>query len=175
MNQLSFQDKLEEKITLRMRSIANFVTEGCHIWDIGCDHGLIGLYAFFTRAGKSLKLIDESSKVCARLARLKDEHLKDRHWEIEVVHNRGESMVPKSAGLSVILAGLGSKTIARVIKGLLLSPVKPSEFVVSTHTGFEVVRAILTEQGYCCVEKVLIFEKNQEYFIEKYSLTDINK
>ena len=108
------KDNASERILTICRSLL------CHrpIYDMCCDHGIIGLYAFYEGGFPSLHLIDSSQSVIDSLnQRLSYYGLKDD--KIFVYHKDAASMDIRQKSSNIVIAGIGAKNMVKILDNLL--------------------------------------------------------
>ena len=122
----------------RLKKVYDLILPNQPLWDIGCDHGYVGLHAHRNRLCTEINLVDQSREV------LHSTHLRITEWFPE---KTGEELrvwcldaereaLPISSG-TVVMAGLGTPTIVRMITNLFPENVPAEVRVVlaSTFTG----------------------------------------
>lgn len=125
-------------LSVRLKNIYDLILPNQPLWDIGCDHGYVGLHAYRNRLCTEVNLVDQSREV------LHSTYLRIAEWFPE---RAGEELrvwcldaerkaLPISSG-TVVMAGLGTGTIVRMIVNLFSENV-PAEVrlvLASTFSG----------------------------------------
>src|SRR5690349_9062678 len=104
---------LAEKTTPRIRMLASFVRRGEPAWDFGCDHGLIGLWAYYGEGASEVLFIDESRAVTERLSQTLA-RFAAADAPLRVVRKRAQELPLPSEPVSCIMAGMGHQTILAI-------------------------------------------------------------
>jgi len=147
-------------LSVRLKTVYNLILPKRPLWDIGCDHGYVGLHAHHNRLCTEVNLVDQSREV------LDSTRLRIAEW---FPGGTGEGLrvwcldaereaLPISAG-TVVMAGLGTPTIVRVIANLFPENVPTEVRVVlaSTFTG-ERLRLRLMRLGWRLQHEALYLE-----------------
>lgn len=131
-----------QTLSSRLSRLQSFYQGESHIWDIGCDHGLLGLSFCHNPEVKSINLVDPSALVVAGLnKKIKDSYITNAN----LFHDRGQKIEIKSASNCVFIAGMGGKEIGEIILHLLPQLGSDSKFVISPHRKIMELRKLLSE------------------------------
>ncbi len=151
------------RISARLQAILDLVTPGSEIWDIGCDHGWLGLESVAEGRSPKAHLVDPSSQVISRLqAKLRSpkyaEWWKANESKVQLHCKRGEDVVAQATGV-IVSAGMGGETMAKIFEGdvgaelILLNPL--------THVG-EVLALMRRKawkfEGFSVVENKITYQ-----------------
>jgi len=142
----------------RLLTIADMVSQGCRIADIGTDHGFLPIE--LVRSGKVPYAI-AMDIVNGPLSRAK-EHilaagLDDR---IECRLSDGFDKLNPGEADTAIIAGMGGDLIADIIAR---KPDVVNELILSPHTHYEKVRKALRDAGYSIIEERMIIDLDKYY------------
>ncbi len=138
-------DYLESKITPRIARLSSFVAEGRSTWDLCCDHGLIGLYAWSRFNLPDLHFVDRAPNVVARLeAALQGRMNLDSIFFHPM--DASELELP-SRPCNVIIAGVGFRAMKRIIEANYPTSL-PHRVIISIHTEEERVAQTMTDLGW---------------------------
>ena len=125
-------------LSARLQNIYDLILPDQPLWDIGCDHGYVGLHAYRNRLCTEINLVDQSREA------LHGTYLRIAEWFPE---KTGEGLrvwcldaeretLSISRG-TVVMAGLGTGTIVRIIENLFPENVPAEVRIVlaSTFSG----------------------------------------
>lgn len=162
-------------ISNRLKAIAKFVDDNANVLDLACDHGLLSIYladkvktiiasdiakAPLESAAKNLKKYKVSKKINLVLA----PGLKAINEEVD----------------TVIIAGLGAKTIIEIIEEDLDKLNKVKKLILSPHSEVQLLREFMFKNNFSLIEEEVIYDKNKYYFVlvfikaaKNYSAEDI--
>ncbi|NKB69046.1 MAG: hypothetical protein GKR89_18415 [Candidatus Latescibacteria bacterium] len=107
------------RLSDRLKLVYNLIL--CHqpLWDIGCDHGYLGLHAYSQQLCPEVHLVDRSRGALKNTRRRIAKWCPDEAgrrlsiWQRDAIRQT----LPISRG-TVVMAGLGSKTIIQMIMNL---------------------------------------------------------
>jgi tRNA (adenine22-N1)-methyltransferase len=150
---------------LRLQSLANFYVSQESIWDIGCDHGKLGLSFANIKGIKSIHLVDPSALVMSKLKqKLKDSYITDKEL-IKPLLCKGQEI--KLDGLSkiIFIAGMGGKEIRDIVLKLIPQMNQKDTLVLSPHRGIHELRSFLFQSDLGLFDELVISEDSQFYQI----------
>jgi tRNA (adenine22-N1)-methyltransferase len=158
---MNFSREGEDSLSLRLAKMRSFYSTEEHIWDIGCDHGLLGLSFQNMINVKSINLVDFSIDVIRTLKKTIDSHIPKGN--VFIHHTSGQEINIKNESNCIFIAGMGGKEIGEIIQHLLPQVGPTSQFVISPHRKILELRALLrTFQIHLKIE-TLVFENQQFY------------
>ena len=146
------------EITKRMKLIANTVTKGNVVADIGCDHGYVSIYLIKQDISPKVIAMDlregplKKAKTNTRQSNDKKviENIEFR------ISNGFEKLKPKEVDTAII-AGMGGGLICKIIKDGEKVVRELKELIISPQSEIADVRHFLHDNGYRIVSQ----EKNQ--------------
>jgi len=150
------------RLSKRLASVADMVTEGSIIADIGTDHGFLPIE--LVKSGKcpsGFAMDIRQGPLDRAISHIDEEGLNDKI--ICRLSNGFEKLAMDEAGTAVI-AGMGGDIIADII---LSKPGITKELVVSPHTHPELVRKALHTAGYRIVDENMVNDAGKNYVIIK--------
>ena len=151
-------------LSARLNALRSYHQKQRNIWDIGCDHGLLGLSFRDQEEIESIHLVDPSAPVIAELQnKLKDAYItKDL---VYIHHKHGQDLNIETDSNCIFIAGMGGKEIGEIITHLLPNLDATSRIVISPHRKILELRALLGELPLALVQEELVFEDGQFYQI----------
>jgi tRNA (adenine22-N1)-methyltransferase len=152
-----------DSLSERLKSIRHYHTDQRNIWDIGCDHGLLGL-SFKVCDVDSIHLVDPSKPVIDSLMnKLKDAYITKR--KIFITQKEGQSLSIDSLSNCLFIAGMGGKEIGEIILHLLPQLDQSSRIVISPHRKILELRKLLNKLPLSLIEEKVMLEEGQYYQI----------
>jgi tRNA (adenine22-N1)-methyltransferase len=150
---------------LRLQALANYHSYHESIWDIGCDHGKLGLSFAENKAVKSIHLVDPSELVMSRLK----QKLKDAYITEQVLINtylcKGQEVKLDSLNKIIFIAGMGGKEIRDIVLQLIPQMKQEDTLVLSPHRGIHELRSFLFRSELGLFEELVVSEDSQFYQI----------
>tara|TARA_B100001248_G_scaffold261746_1_gene254006 strand:+ start:14625 stop:15065 length:441 start_codon:yes stop_codon:yes gene_type:complete len=116
----------------RLKTILSLVHEGENLWDIGCDHGLVGLDYMNQHPDASVYFVDRIKHV---IEKIKGQVARDGRCYF--YHMDACLGLPKPLSGNVVIAGMGAERILNIISAqkiekntrLILNPFKDPELI----------------------------------------------
>lgn len=143
------------KLSKRLNAIAEMVDDRYHVIDVGCDHAFLDIYLTINK-NISCTAIDNKEKVLKYSEKnIKECGLSDK---IELLFNDGLENIRISDNDLVILAGLGTNTILKIIKNKNIK-----NMIVQSNDDIYNLRLTLSKEGYQIIEERIVYEK--KYYI----------
>lgn len=153
------------QLSKRLERVADFVTEGNVLADIGTDHGYIPIYLVKEGIVPSAYAMDINK---GPLERAK-EHIKEEMLvgRIETRLSNGLDRLHRDEADTVLIAGMGGGLIIDILKrgSNVLETV--SELVLSPHSEWKEIRTYLGEAGYVINREEMLIDGGKFYVIMK--------
>ena len=153
------------ELSERLRLIAEFVTEGYVVADIGTDHGYIPIWLLqMGRVPKGLAMDIGKGPLKRARENIKLYGYSDR---IETRLSDGLNELRENEADSVVIAGMGGSLIVSILKNgkNVLDTVK--ELILSPHTEIQLVRHYLIENEYDIVREEMVYDMGKYYTVIK--------
>ena len=156
------------KMSLRLHRVADMITPGLTVADIGTDHGYIPIYQVLTGRADYAYACDVAE---GPLGRAKDNvalyNVGDR---VRTVLSDGLAGLRDLAGdkpRSIVIAGMGGTLICRILKEGADVAGQADELVLSPHSEWYEVRCFLADNGYEITDEDMLKEDGKYYVIMK--------
>ena len=155
------------KLSKRLEAVADMVTPGSVICDVGTDHAYLPIELVKSGIIKSAIAMDINKGPLERaVSHIKDSNLED---SIECRLSDGLEALDTAEADCAVIAGMGGDLISAIIKRY---PDKVNELVLSPHTHYETVRRVLKLCGFSIVKENMVIEDNKYYLIIKAIKSD---
>ena len=149
-------------ISKRLRIIADMI-DTKNVYDVGCDHALLDIYLY-----KSKKIncfaIDKSEKCIDKSL----QNIKKSNSKVELLMNDGLKNIILESDSTVVLSGLGTKTILKII-----DESKPKIIICQSNNDIYFLRKKMIDFGYF-IEKEEIVIEDKFYIIIKFKIGNKN-
>lgn len=151
-----------ECLSKRLRTLHELYSEESYVWDIGCDHGQLGLSFLNVSSVKEVHLVDPSVKVINELKKkIKDSYITKKHLFIH--HKQGQELETARTSNCFFIAGMGGKEIGDIIQHLLPGLNESSRFVISPHRKILELRKLLASLPLTLKDELVLEEGSQFY------------
>lgn len=152
---------MNSKLSHRLHTIHTHAPLNPHIFDIGCDHGDLGLSFLSLPQVQSLSLVDPSDDV---IDQLKEKlAVSDIPKQIHVLKKRADQLKIETKKNTLIMCGFGGSQIAEGIAHLKPQLDSDSVFVLSPHGHFLQLREFLSQGEFDLLVDAIIFDEGQFY------------
>lgn len=144
----------------RLAAVAALVPEGARLADVGSDHGLLPL-ALLASGRVRFAVATERTEERARGIRRPPP---GAAWADRFAVRAGEGLSPlrrEDAIDTIVLAGLGGRTIAAILGDAAPPGVDPRRLVLQPRTEPAVVRAWLSAHGFLLEAETLVVERGR--------------
>lgn len=161
--------RVGDGLSTRLSTLKSYYQNERVVWDIGCDHGLLGLSFSDIETVTSINLVDPSEKVIDVLKKkIKDSYISVP--KIFVHHQEGQKIKIESNSNLIFIAGMGGLEIGEIVTNLLPQLDETSRIVISPHRKILEVRALLNALPVSLLSEQVIIENQQYYQILELSL-----
>ncbi len=149
-------------LSKRLSKIKSYYENERHVWDIGCDHGDLGLSFSDNQSVEAIHLVDPSSKVIDQLQiRIKDSYITIPKINIKQI--KGQKLTIEKQNNIIFIAGMGGKEIGEIIQSLLPLIDSSSKIIISPHKNILELRVLLNQLPISLIDEDIVFENNQYY------------
>lgn len=152
------------RLSERLKALKKYYQNQKNIWDIGCDHGLLGLSFRDTEEVITINLVDPSQPVIELLKRKYEDSYITKGL-LNIIHSRGQEISINSDSNCIFIAGMGGKEIGYIIIHLLPQLKNDSQIVISPHRKILELRELLRSLPITLVTEEVILDDNQFYQI----------
>ena len=151
-----------DALSLRLTTLQSYYSGEEFIWDIGCDHGLLGLSFAHLSGVRGINLVDPSKIVIEVLKKkIKDAYI--TNGKINVIKKKGQEIKIVSKSNCIYIAGMGGGEIADIVLKILPSLDSSSKIVISPHRKNLELRALLRALPISLKKEEVLFEDGQFY------------
>ena len=145
----------------RLQAVADMVTKGNIVCDVGCDHGFVPIYLI--RQGISPKVIamDVNEGPLKRAREHIDEYGVEEYIETRL--SDGLHSFREGEADSLICAGMGGRLLMRILQEDDVKTASFKELILQPQSELEQFRCFLRNQGYMIVDENIIEEDGKFY------------
>lgn len=152
------------KINNRLLKISDFICEKDKVIDIGCDHGLLGIYLVLNKNIKKMVSSDINEMPLKKAKEnIEKYNLSDK---IETRLGNGIECLDKQID-TIIISGMGGLTINEILKDInQFSNI--NKIVISPNCDFIETRKFISKLGFYLEKEIIVSEKGKYYLISCY-------
>lgn len=149
------------ELSKRLKCVADMVTKGSRVADVGCDHGYVSI--FLVKQSVAVKVIAMDVKKgpleCAR----QNVEREGLAGYIELRLSDGLKALSDGEVDTVICAGMGGRLVIKILSEgrTLLKNVK--ELILQPQSEIHLVRRYLYEQGFVIVQENMVLDDGKYY------------
>lgn len=151
-------------INKRLTEVSAFINDKEEVIDIGCDHGLLGIYLYLNKKNVRMVSSDINEKP---LLKAKENLIKyGLENKIELRCGNGLETLDKDIN-TIIISGMGGINIVNILSEIKKYP-NVSKIVLSPNTDYSFVRRKVTKLGFKLCSEKMVYEKGKYYLISEY-------
>lgn len=151
------------KLKGRLAELAHCYSDEAVVWDVGCDHGYLGLSFLDEPMVKEVHLVDPSHDVIKELLNNKqlDSYITKR--KLFIHHLTGQEVILSSRENKIFIAGMGGKEIIAILKSFEQQAHLHFNCVVSPHKNILELRDYLKDSHFRLRNEFLIKDGGRFY------------
>lgn len=143
----------------RLLLLASLVPKGDVVYDIGCDHALLDIFLTLYNQNKCYAIDQKESALKMARKNIANYHVEDK---IEVLCQNGFATMEIKES-TVVIAGMGTKTILDILEGREGSPFK--KIIIQSNNDYEELRRVMMQRGYKITEEHVLFDNKIWYVV----------
>lgn len=133
------------------------------MWDIGCDHGLLGLSFLDNPEVSTVHLVDPSQLVINELKLKLDDSDIPNLKKIKIHHKKGQEIILGTMRKVVFVAGMGGEEIIEILAHLEEQLSVDDQIIISPHRKILETRLWLSQSKFRLEQELIIYDKKQYY------------
>lgn len=149
------------ELSSRLSAVAQMVTPGNIVCDVGCDHGYIPIYLIQNNISPYVFAMDVNA---GPLQRAK-EHITEFGFtdRIETILSDGLSAFGNKKSDALVCAGMGGRLMVKILSEGKDKIDKMQEMILQPQSEIQQVRAFLRNQGYYIDGENMVYEDGKFY------------
>ena len=137
--------------------LASLVPKGDVVYDIGCDHALLDIFLTLYNQNRCYAIDQKESALKMARKNIAKYHVEEK---IKVRCQSGFADMEIEEG-SVVLAGMGTRTILDILKRKEEAPLK--KLIIQTNNDYEILRREMMQRGYKITEEHVLLDNKIWY------------
>lgn len=156
-------------LSARMQAVADMVTWGNRVADVGCDHGYVSIYLVQSGKAKSALAMDINEGPLLRAG----EHVEEAGLlpYIELRRSDGLLAFEKGEADTLICAGMGGRLMQRILEREMDKTRSFKELILQPQSEIPDFRRFIANMGYSIVDEDMILEDGKFYSVMKAAET----
>ena len=148
-------------LSQRMQMVADMVSKGNVLADIGCDHGFVSIYMIENGICPKVIAMDVNE---GPLLRAK-EHIEERELSsyIDVRLSDGMDKLLLGEADSILIAGMGGRLVIKIISDRMEKAKVLKEIILQPQSELHLVRQFLNETGFHILEENMVKDNGKYY------------
>lgn len=149
------------ELSVRLQAVADMVTEGTKVADVGTDHAYIPIYLVEHDKNPSAIAMDINRGPLKKA----EENISSHNLEnkIETRLSDGLKQLHLGEADSVVIAGMGGGLVVKIMEEGTLNKKYVKEWILQPQSEISKVRQYLNENGYCIVEENMVIDEGKFY------------
>ncbi len=153
------------ELSKRLRAVADMVTEGGRVADIGCDHGYTSIYLMKEKKCPKVIAMDVKKGPLERAkANINKYKLSDY---IEVRLSDGAEALGENEADTLLMSGMGGRLTIGILERAFQRLGKSFELVLQPQSEIFLVRAFLRKEGIKIVDEAMVLDQGKYYPVIK--------
>lgn len=158
------------QLSLRLKAIADMVSKGNRLVDVGCDHGYLPVYLVLNKVIPFAIAMDVRKGPLSKA----QEHIARYHLEeyIETRLSNGLEALQLGEGDTLVIAGMGGPLMESILEARKNIRDSFKEMILQPQSDIPHFRKYILEQGWDIIEEKLIEEDGKFYPMMKVIKTE---
>ncbi|MGN1179599.1 MAG: tRNA (adenine(22)-N(1))-methyltransferase [Suilimivivens sp.] len=157
------------ELSMRMQAVADMVSKGSRVCDVGCDHGYVSIYLVQSGKSPSVLAMDVNRGPLSRAAAHVSKYGVEEYITLRL--SDGLDAYRKGEADTLLCAGMGGRLLMNI---LTKEPDKTMDFrelILQPQSEIPVFRKFLREKGYIVLQEDMILEEGKFYPMMKVCLS----
>ena len=155
---------MKKILNKRLETLSAFINDNEVVLDIGCDHGLLGIYLTLNKNNIKVISSDINKKPLDKAKENINKYGLDN--KIEVRFGDGLSVMTDDIN-TIVISGMGALNIINILKDINKYP-NISKLVLSPNNDFKLLRKEICKLGFKIKKEEIVLEKGKYYLISEF-------
>ena len=150
------------ELSIRLKTVAEAVTKGNRVADVGTDHGYVPIYLVKNNLSPAGIAMDVNKGPLEKA----QEHIREEKLGGKIATRLGNGLAPLEPGETdtVIIAGMGGDLICKILKAKPEFLIEGKEFILQPQSEWFKIRRLLKEYRYQ-IEKEWFLKEDGKYYV----------
>ena len=159
-------------LSKRLQSVADLVTPGLCVADIGCDHGYLSIYLVESKIAKHVIALDINQGPLMRAQ--ENIRMKGFADRIETRLSDGLKGLKKDDVDCLIMAGMGGRLMIQIMSACRATCESAKEIILQPQSEIIKVRHFLEDSNYLIISESMVYEDDKYYQMIKVIHGEMN-
>lgn len=160
------------KLSERLKAVADLITPGQSVADVGCDHGYLSIYLVQNNIVKSIIASDVRT---GPLSKAKENiELYEVSDRIDIRLSDGLQMINKGEVQAVVMAGMGGNLMMEILERGADVISEVDELILQPQSEIRGLRHYLKENGFVIISESMVYEDDKYYPMMKAVRGEMN-
>ena len=161
------------QLSKRLQYVADFITPGLVLADIGTDHGFIPIYMVLAGKTPRAYAMDINEGPLERAT----DHIREKNLEdkIETRLSDGLMKLNGNEAESVLIAGMGGSLVIKILTEGKHALEGVKELILSPHTEADLVREFLKTTDFVIEKEGMVIDAGKYYVVIKARRREVNE
>lgn len=153
------------QLSKRLQAVADLVTPGSRVADVGCDHAYTSIYLVKNNRSSHMIAMDVNQ---GPIDRAKENIIKyGCEDKIETRKSDGLEKLQKGEADTILIAGMGGALIISILSERMEVMISVKELILQPQSEIHKVRQFLQDQDFCILEENMLMEDGKYYVMMK--------
>lgn len=156
------------KLSKRLQTVADMVTKGSIVADIGTDHGYLPIYLVQNNISEQVIAMDVNKGPLSKASN----NIKQLHLENKIDTRLSDGLINlnKEEAQTVTICGMGGKLIAKILENGKDKITQKNELIISPQSEIQQFREYLLQNDYRIIKEEMLIDDGKFYVIIKCKL-----
>lgn len=161
------------QLSKRLQAVADMVTSGNRVADIGCDHAYIAIYLLMNRISPSVVAMDINQ---GPLDRAKENIVK-YGVEDKISIRKSDGLMKLNTGEvdTILIAGMGGRLMIQILASRMNVVSAAKELVLQPQSEIYFVRKTLKEWGFHIINENMLKDDGKYYVVMKVRINSLGE
>ena len=153
--------KKEVELSRRMQAVADIVSKGNRVCDVGCDHGYVSIYLIQSRKAPSVLAMDVNKGPLMRAKEHVQQYQLEEYITLRLSDGLGAYRIGEAQTL--LCAGMGGRLLRNILSKEPEKTASFQELILQPQSEIGLFRKFLREEGYLFLAENMILEDGKFY------------
>lgn len=160
------------KLSERLKAVAELITPGLRVCDVGCDHGYLSIFLMQNKIAKSVIASDVRTGPLSKAA--ENINMYELSDQIDLRLSDGLTMIDSGEVDSIVMSGMGGNLMMDILKRGKDVTDKARELILQPQSEVSGLRHYLQDNGFMIISEDMVYEDYKYYPMMKAVRGEMN-